>query len=171
MKGSWKHGGDGVERELRAGKPEPTDEFVARVSGQIPARRREWSRLSFAGALTVLMLGTFVSFGGLSYAAASAQHTAVAVKHVVVKSKRTYVVHVHSAAGDQYDSVKTVTKVVKTVKTVKVKPHVAGAVASVKPAVKSATLPFTGVSLLSTVMLGLALVGLGFLLRRREARE
>jgi hypothetical protein len=76
---------------------------------------------------------------------------------------------VHSAAGAQYDSVKTVTKTVKTVKTVK--PHVAGAVASAKPAVKAGTLPFTGFSLLGTVVVGLALVGFGLLLRRREARE
>jgi hypothetical protein len=169
MKGSWKGDAGGVERALRAGRPQPSDELVERLSGTVPARGRQWSRVSFASALTVLMLGTFVSFGGLSYAAASAQHTATAVKHVVVKTKHTYVVRTHSAAGDQYDTVKTVTKVVKTVKTVK--PHVAGAVASVKPAVKSGTLPFTGFSLLGTVVLGLGFVGLGVLLRRREARE
>ncbi len=169
MKGSWKRDADGVERALRASRPEPSDEFVARLSGSVPSRGKQWSRVSFAAALTVLMLGTFISFGGLSYAAASAKQTADAVKRVVVKEKRTFKVRVHSSAGDQYDTVKTVTKTVTRVKTVK--PHVAGAVASVKPAVKSGTLPFTGLSLLGTVVFGLALVGLGVLLRRREARE
>jgi hypothetical protein len=171
MKDLWRRGADDVDRALRADRPAPSDELVRRLSQSVAPRGRQWSRVSFAAALTVLMLGTFVSFGGLSYAAASAQDTVTAVKRVVVKTKHTYVVRKHSAAGDQYDTVKTVTKTVRTVKVKPVKPHVAGAVATLKPAVKSGTLPFTGFSLLGTVVIGLALVGLGVLFRRREARE
>ena len=169
MKGMWKRDADGVENTLRASRPEPTEELVSRLSASVPARSTQWSRLAFAAALSVMMLGTFISFGGMGYAASSAKQTASAVKRIVVTKKHTYKVRVHSAAGAQYGSVKTVTKTVKTVKTVK--PHVAGAVASVKPAVKGDTLPFTGFSLLGTVVVGLVLVGLGVMLRRREARE
>ncbi len=172
MSGAWRRDADGVEKALRAGRPEPSDELVDRLVRSVPVRPRQWSRVSFAAALTVLMVGTFASFGGLGYAASSAEHTVSAVKRIVVTSKHKYTVQIHSAARDQYGDTpvtKVVTKVktVKTVKTIKVKPHTAGAVASVK----SGTLPFTGLSLLGTVLLGLVFVGFGLLLRRREARE
>ena len=61
---------------LRAIRPEPSRDFVDTLSERIASdgrrtRLRSASRLSFAAALTVFMLGTLASFGGLGYAASS----------------------------------------------------------------------------------------------------
>src|SRR5205814_1762045 len=91
--------------ELRAGRPEPSSAFVETVSRRIAADDRRTrlgtaSRLSFAGAVTVLMLGTLVSFGGLGYAASGTKHAFVAVKKVVAPSRPQAAGN--TAAADQY---------------------------------------------------------------------
>jgi hypothetical protein len=96
--------GPELEAALRSQRIEPREEFVEGLSRRLaepPAARRAWSRVAFATAVSTFILGTFASFGGLSYAAsgaAGAYHTArqVAVEH-------TLKVSVHkSSAADQY---------------------------------------------------------------------
>jgi hypothetical protein len=172
--GKFRGRGDkGVERTLRQARPRPSDEFVDSMTSKVQAsspRRREWSRVSFAAALVVFMVGTFASFGGLGYAGSGAIGSVDVVKRVVVPEKHLVRVKVrtYSSASDEYGKVKTV---IKTVTKPVVKAKIVGSKPTIKPttAVKGATLPFTGFSLLGTVIAGLALVGLGLFLRRRES--
>jgi cobalamin biosynthesis Mg chelatase CobN len=109
------------------------------------------------------MLGTFASFGGVGYAASGASKV---VTRIVSVSHTKATVHVRglSAASDQYKP-STTPKVNKKVKPLQVK----GALVTQKTS--SGKLPFTGISLLTTVFLGLALIVLGMILRRREAKQ
>jgi hypothetical protein len=96
---------DELGRELRASRPGLSDDFVDTLSERIDAGGRRsrlyaWSRLSFAAALTVLMLGTLASFGGLSYAASGTKQAVIAVKQVVAASRPQAAGN--TAARDQY---------------------------------------------------------------------
>src|SRR5438876_10759294 len=124
---------------LRKHRAEPSAEFVddlaRRLVAEPLASPRAWSRLAFAAAVSVFILGTFASFGGLSYAASGAADTYKTVKQVVVKHKLTVSVPTSSAAA-QYPH-----KPLKPPTVVPPKPHkrsVAGAAA-----VQSKALPFT----------------------------
>jgi hypothetical protein len=116
--------------------------------------------------VSTFILGTLVSFGGLSYAASGATGTFHTVKQVAVH--HTLFVSVHkSSAADQY---------APPPKRHHKKHHrTSGAVgvAGVQNAVAkpSGTLPFTGLSLLTTLLVSLALVATGLLLRRRERKS
>jgi hypothetical protein len=101
---SWRRNRSaGLEAELRAKRPEPSDELVHRLESRVRSsgRRRAGSfRVAFAGALAAGVLAALASVGGLGYAATSASQ-------VVETAKRA--VHVHtvatiqkSAARDQY---------------------------------------------------------------------
>jgi len=155
-----------LEVQLRAARVEPGDEFVSDLSRRIVASggtqtARPWSRVAFAGAVTTLMLGMFASFGGIGYAASGADHTYQAVKTLVVKHHVT--VH-HSSAADQYGRSPTAPSTPSS--TGVAGEQTAGAVAAA--AGQSGTLPFTGFSLLATVLVSLALIATGIVLRRRE---
>jgi cell division septation protein DedD len=163
------------------------------VQDRPAAPRKAWSRVAFAAALSVFILGSFASFGGLGYAAAGATHTYDAVKQAVVKQKLTVKVHTSSAA-DQYPAAPTTpapttpapttptptTPTPTTPAPTQPAPtqQVAGAhVQKTKPKAKPApqvapasTLPFTGFSLAGTLVLSLVLIGAGIMLRRRERR-
>ena len=171
----WNRGGDEVERRLRAAKAVPSDEFVAQVTGSVRQASnrqvRRYSRVAFAGALTVMMLGTFVSFGALSYAATGANGTVQTVKRIV--TGKAPVARKVTAASDQYAPKANVAVVVKK-KAPAPKPagQVAGAVAPPNTQVgATGELPFTGISLGATVALALGLIGLGVFLRRREGPD
>jgi hypothetical protein len=156
-----------LDAALRSQRVEPRDEFVDAVAGKVHESgdhtRRAWSRLAFAGAVSVFILGTFASFGGLSYAASGASGAYHAVKKVTVKHALIVSVHKSSAAA-QYGPAP--------------KPHntsppsagVAGAGTQVGVAGVSSggTLPFTGLSLAATFILSLGLIFLGLFLRRAE---
>src|SRR6266849_190164 len=92
-----------LEAALRSYRAEPSADFVDDLSrGLVPeplAPPRAWSRLAFAAAVSVFILGTFASFGGLSYAASGAADTYKTVKQVVVKHKLTVSVPTSSAAA------------------------------------------------------------------------
>ena len=151
---------DRLGPELRAAAPRPGDEFVNALARDLaiarPARRR--SRLAFASGFTIIMVGALASFGGVGYASSGA----AAVKSVVVTKK--------TSAQGQYDQERAVqpapvVKGVAVTKTTKAKPKP-------KPTVSSSgTLPFTGLSLIGTIALGGALVGVGIAIRRRESRD
>jgi len=156
-----------LENDLRARRADaPADlvrELAATVAAASTKPRRAWSRVAFALAASVVVIGSFASFGGLSYAASGVSGTYVAVKQVVVTHKLRAVVP-ESSASNQYKP-----------------PHLPHPkhpshppkAAPFKPPVVSApgqTLPFTGFSLVGTVLASLALIGVGVLLRRREQR-
>jgi hypothetical protein len=146
-----------LEARLRSARPTPSDEFVRNLTGRVETRRapRVWSRLAFAAAFTTLLLGTFASFGGLGYAGSGATQAVNTLK--TLSSKHKLVVH-KSSASAQY-------------------PPTPGAPAQgAQPAAQTQvagaqaakTLPFTGISLLGTVLASIALIALGLVLRRRE---
>jgi hypothetical protein len=159
------HGESEPEAILRSHRAEPREEFVQSLAGRVdaerPVRRTTWSRLAFAGAASTLILGMFASFGGLGYAAAGASSTYTVVKQAVVHHKVS--VHIKSsAASSQYSRTPTAPA-----------EQVAGqsqSKGSSLGAVKS-SLPFTGLSLLITVLLGSALLVTGLVLRRRERSD
>jgi hypothetical protein len=119
-----------------------------------------WSRLAFASALAVLILGTFASFGGMSYAASGGTSALRTIAKVTTAHK---VVVADSSASGQYP------KAAKPAK--HVRKHVAKPTHGTLGATsKGGTLPFTGISLLVTALLSLALLAGGLLLRRAERR-
>jgi hypothetical protein len=162
----WGRGRDSVEEALRAARPVADDELVDGLTARVAAsnaprpRTNRGSRLAFGAAVTVFMLGTFASFGGLGYAATNQQAA-------TAKSQ--------SAAGAQYDEEKvpsgesSVTP--PTLTPPKSPPTVSVAGESTAPK-STGTLPFTGLGLGATALLGSMLLVLGVFLRRREeARE
>src|SRR5215211_1432034 len=160
--------GSEVESALRSHRVEADQSFVEDLSDRVHARRIDTrtarSRLAFAGAVSVFILGTFASFGGLSYAASGAVGSYHAVKQVAVKHSLIVSVKKSSAAA-QYAPKP------KPHKTKPPKVAVAGTqtgVAGVAGVSSGDTLPFTGVSLLATFILSLGLIVLGVALRRRE---
>ncbi len=180
MGSRWNWGSDDVERRLRASRARPREEFVSQVTGSVRQASnrqvRRHSRVAFAAAMTVMMLGTFASFGALSYAATGASETVQTVKRIVHGQAPS--VRKTSAASDQYKPKANVAVVVKKKavvvkkKAVPAKPagQVRGAVAAPNAQVASSgELPFTGLSLGATAILGFGLIGLGVFLRRREA--
>jgi len=173
MGSRWNWGSDDVERRLRASRARPREEFVSQVTGSVRQASnrqvRRHSRVAFAAAMTVMMLGTFASFGALSYAATGASETVQTVKRIV--HGQAPPVRKTSAASDQYAPKANVAVVVKK-KAAPAKPvgQVLGAVAAPNAQVASSgELPFTGLSLGATAILGFGLIGLGVFLRRREA--
>jgi hypothetical protein len=167
----WKRKRDPVEAALREARPAASDELVGQLSERVLAtavtRSNRGSRLAFGAAVTVFMLGTFASFGGLGYAASSAQTTATAVKRVVAPAK-TQKAH-RSSAASQYGEQSVLTPPVAKPKDPAPTARVAAASAASPP--KSGTLPFTGLGLGATALLGSLLLTLGVVLRRRGARE
>jgi hypothetical protein len=162
--------GSEVDGALRGHRMEAREEFVEGLSERVLERThrpRRWSRVAFAGAVSTFILGTFASFGGLSYAASGAAGTYHAVKRVA--THHAFIVKVHkSSAASQYGPAP--------------KPHtttppsagVAGTqtgVAGVAGVSSGGTLPFTGLSLLATLIVSLALIAGGLALRRRERRS
>ncbi len=150
---------------LRSHRAEPREEFVEslaeRVDAEGPVHRTAWSRLAFAGAASTMILGMFASFGGLGYAASGASSTYTVVRQAVVHHKLA--VHVtKSSASSQYNTTPQAPAQQVAGQT-QVKGSALGAVKS--------SLPFTGISLLATVLLGFALLVTGLILRRRERSE
>ena len=150
---------DRLGEELRADAPQAAEEFVRSLAHELgvsrPAHRS--SRLVFASAFAVIVLGALASFGGAGYAASGANQAAAAVKSAIVQK---------TSAGDEYGDKAAVqpAPVVKGVAVTQTK-------SATKPVTSSGTLPFTGLSLIGTLALGGALVGVGIALRRRESRE
>jgi hypothetical protein len=99
--------GDGLERELRAARPRPSDELVsqleARVSAGRPARRGSL-RVAVPVALTAALVGALAAVGGVGYAASSIESAAKAVSHVFVPAKQHQAIVVEglTSGGDQY---------------------------------------------------------------------
>jgi len=150
-----------LEARLRSGRPEADEALIRNIAGAVEPRRqpRAWSKVAFAGAFTTLLVGMFASFGGIGYAASSAT-TAAHTLTKIAKAEKV-VVH-HSAAANQYNPGGGDEGTAPEGNT-----QVAGGAQGVQAA-ESGTLPFTGISLLATMLLGLAMVMTGLALRRRE---
>lgn len=119
------------------------------------------SRFAFSAALTALMLGTFVSFGALSYAASQSK-SAVRTLAKVATAKKV-VIH-HSSAADQYHEKNPGQKQVFT-------PPSGSPPSSAGTTLQAGTLPFTGLSLGATALVSGLLLLVGIMLRRRERRS
>jgi hypothetical protein len=132
----------------------------AEVGNSRPSTRG--SRLAFALALTALLLGTFVSFGGLAYAATQTRDAVHTIKKVTGGQK--VVVH-NSSATAQYNN-KNGQPGKKQVFTPP-SGHSPGSGGANTP---QGTLPFTGLSLGGTALASGLLLLLGIMLRRRERR-
>jgi hypothetical protein len=154
------------EARLRSYRAEPRKEFVEdladRISSEPLVHRTAWSRLAFAGAASTMIVGMFASFGGLGYASTGATSAYSVVKKAVVQHKLSVNVH-KSSAADQYPD-NTPAAPLNNVAG-EAKGSAAGVAASAQ------TLPFTGVSLLVTVLIGLTLLASGLVLRRRERSD
>ena len=91
MRRFWKRG-DGLERELRAQRPEPRKEFLraleSRMSGDRYRRPARSLRVGLVGALTAAMLVALAAFGGLGYAATGVSHAVTAATHVVAPAHK-----------------------------------------------------------------------------------
>lgn len=165
MWGAWKRSRDvrQIEGRLRSARPEASDEFVRAVSNALAPRRRPlmWSRLAFAAAFSTLLLGTFASLGGIGYTTSGASHAYQTVKKLTAAEDVTVD---RSAAADQYAPAPPPTQGAG--------PAEESQGAAAAEAVEQAeTLPFTGISLLTTALLGMALIAVGLALRRRERRQ
>lgn len=105
-------GGSELEADLRRRRPEARPDFVQDLSRRLladqPARRPARSRLALAGVVSVLILGTFASFGGIGYAASSAIAPYRAVKALVVDHELNFSVKT-SSATDEYPENPTLT--------------------------------------------------------------
>ena len=152
---------DDLGRQLTAARPRPSSELVEGIAARVSARPtpRRYSRVAFGLALATFMAGLFATFGGVGYAASGVTDTVKAVKTAVhvTSHKQT----VQSSAKAQYGHSQVAAAIAKVQKPKTPAP-------AVKSTVKSGQLPFTGLSLLPTVLVALALIGLGVLLRRRE---
>jgi hypothetical protein len=158
--------GSELETALHARRPKAGEEFVeslsARVDADRPRQRVAWSRLAFAGAVSTLILGSFASFGGVGYASSSATSTYKLAKELVVQKQVR--VDRSSAAAQYPPPVTQPTQPTQTQGT-------AGQTAAGGSLGQTKALPFTGISLITTVLVGFALIVAGLFLRRRERRS
>lgn len=82
---------ESLEQRLRDDRPEPSTELFYRVTAEIrrhdapePVRTPLRARAALAVAMTAALLVAAAAFGGMSYAASGARHTASAISHVFV---------------------------------------------------------------------------------------
>jgi cytoskeletal protein RodZ len=141
---------------------DPADGGPAADGDARSERRRLGSRFAFSLALTALMLGTFLSFGGFSYAATQTRD-AVHTLTKVAAAKRV-VVH-QSSAADQYH------KNTHPGQTQEFTPPSGSSPGSTGTTLQAGTLPFTGLSLAATALVSGLLLLAGIVLRRRERRS
>lgn len=99
---------DGLEHELRAERPSPSEELVSRIEARLreatPLRRRGSLRLALPVTLTAGLVIALATVGGVSYAATSVESAAKAVVHTLAPAnanEESIPLNV-TAGGDQY---------------------------------------------------------------------
>ena len=113
---NWRKRHD-IEAELRANRPEPSDELVHRLEARVREDRHSRAgsfRVAFAGALAAGVLAALASVGGLGYAA-TATGSAVDKAKRAVSTHGVTIVH-KSPARDQYGKPKAKKKAKKKAK-------------------------------------------------------
>lgn len=97
---------DGLERELRARRPEPRRELVDEIADRVVHESRHGAgrpaRIGLAVALSAGMLGALGAFGGLSYAANGVTHAVSSAVHVVTPTKHVVPSTAVSSSMAQY---------------------------------------------------------------------
>ncbi|HEY7692732.1 MAG TPA: hypothetical protein VH816_10370 [Gaiellaceae bacterium] len=186
-----------LEDELRAGRSQPRDEFVAALAGDVRGRVRR-SRIGLTMALSGLVIVAVASFGGIGYAAsdqpsvdlhknnssASAQYGApqtLTPPPTTTSSNETPPPPNNETPPppnqEASESPVVTTAPTNTVQTPKeaVKSEAAAAApaATPKPAPVSTSsqLPFTGLALWIPLAIGLLLIAAGVVLRTRAKRH
>lgn len=160
-----------LRRQLRSARSEPRPELVAAVSSRIAGARpaaRSRFRLAIAGAISTVALVAAGSMGGVGYAASVGKSAVKTVEKAVSPSAKRAVI-THSAARSQYGyfvlGAKKSKNAAKT-KRVAARAPIAGI------SQPKGGLPFTGLALGTPLAVGLVLLGLGIVLRRRtRSRE
>jgi hypothetical protein len=163
-----KHNKFDLERELRAGRPQPRADFSQALADEVRSSRAvtrsPLGRVGLALAFSGLIVVALASFGGIGYASSAASH---AVKKPTSKHARVVTT---SAAHAQYAPF--------TPPTVKPKPPASGAAGAAGAKspnavakVSSSQLPFTGLTLWVPLAIGLVLIPLGLVLRTRDRRR
>jgi hypothetical protein len=155
-----------LEAALKRYRSEPRDEFARAVVDRIGGSSRAvslfaLSRLSFAAAVTVLILGSVVSFGGLGYAATGAGEAADAVGTVLAPAKRGATVVRNSPAQTGHVEPTERQQIEVAAATKRRQQPLQAAVRQ-----RQDELPFTGLALMTTVAFALMLIALGVFLRR-----
>ena len=93
----------GVERRLRAERPEAREDFVASLARQAQAPRTAgWPRRAAALAVLCAGLAALAASGGLGYAANAVGNTASSASDALSLSKKVPSVDTSSPATDQY---------------------------------------------------------------------
>ncbi len=162
-----------LESELRALRPAPRPELVDSIAERIASAQprpqlHRLSRLSFAAAVTTLVLGTLASFGGLSHAASGTVDAFETVKSVATENVGLRVPD-RSPAQTQYRDEEEETKITTVVGTRPGAPGGGGgggAPVNEVAGVTAEQLPLTGLGLVTTALVGLGFAGLGLALRR-----
>ena len=127
MRGFWRgHGGFDAERELRAQRPQPSDELTRSIVRRMDGRRSGTSsfRAAVAVGLSTLLLAALMGTGGVGYAGEPGKRAVAAVKKVFVP-KGVVVAKKKSSAMQQY--------LAPTVVKPKPKKKLRGVVAKAKP--------------------------------------
>jgi len=107
-----RHKRTNLETELRANRPQPSNELVNRLEGRVREGRRSRAgsfRVAFAGSLAAGVLAALASVGGLGYAANATGEAVDKAKKVVKSSHGTLVVR-KSPSRDQYSKPKVKAK-------------------------------------------------------------
>jgi hypothetical protein len=85
VKSFWRQKSFDLEHELRSQRPEPSPQFLRMVSARTRPERQPGTsrlRLAVAGGLTVVMLVSLASVGGMGYAASGVRNVVSSVHHI-----------------------------------------------------------------------------------------
>src|SRR3954470_4317704 len=99
----WRSSPGNIEQDLRTGRPEAREDFVAALSGTVrgPSRLR-WARPAAAIALLCVGLAALGAFGGIGYAASAVSKTVSSATDTLSLSTKPPSVDTGSPAHDQY---------------------------------------------------------------------
>jgi hypothetical protein len=85
VKSFWRGKSLDLERELRSRRPTPDPQFLRMLSARVRPERQPGTsraRLLVAAVLTVVMLVSLASVGGIGYAASGVRDVVKSVKHI-----------------------------------------------------------------------------------------